>query len=64
MGIRVSANLKDPSTTAVKVEALGVTGQGCQALTKAIEEAIGSVADRQYKPEFHQHCDQSQELQQ
>lgn len=38
----------------VTVEAQGVRGSGCAALTKAIEEAVGRVTADQKKPEFFQ----------
>jgi hypothetical protein len=38
----------------VKVEANGVTGSGCQALTRAIEESLGSTSADQKKPEYFQ----------
>ena len=38
----------------VKVEADGVRGQGCAALTKAIEAAIGRTSRDIKKPEFFQ----------
>ena len=38
----------------VKVEAQGVQGSGCQALTKAIEDAIGRTTADQKKSEFFQ----------
>lgn len=38
----------------VKVEAKGVTGAGCAALTKAIEESIGKTTGDVKKPEFYQ----------
>lgn len=38
----------------VKVEAQGVQGSGCHALTKAIEDALGRVSADQKKPEFFQ----------
>lgn len=34
------------------VEAEGFSGNGCEAATKAIEQALGSVRDRTHKPEF------------
>lgn len=38
----------------VKVEAQGVQGSGCQALTAAIEGALGRTVADQKKPEFFQ----------
>ena len=38
----------------VKVEAKGVVGNGCAALTKAIEQALGTTTGDVKKPEFHQ----------
>lgn len=37
----------------VKVEANGMTGSGCQAVTAAIEQAIGVTTGDVKKPEFH-----------
>jgi hypothetical protein len=38
----------------VKIEAVGFKGNGCEAATKAIEEALGIVKDRKKKPEYNQ----------
>lgn len=38
----------------VKVEAQGVRGQGCAALTKAIEDAVGRTTADQKKAEYYQ----------
>jgi alcohol dehydrogenase class IV len=38
----------------VKVDAQGVQGTGCQALTKAIEDSLGRVTADQKKPEYFQ----------
>lgn len=43
----------DPSGD-VKVEGKGFVGSECQALTKAIEEALGDVTKTELKPEFRQ----------
>ena len=43
----------------VKVEAKGVVGLGCKALTAAIERAIGDVTGDQKKPEFNQFTTQA-----
>lgn len=38
----------------VRVEAKGVSGRGCSALTAAIEASLGRVTGDVKKPEFHQ----------
>jgi hypothetical protein len=43
----------------VTVEAKGVVGQGCQALTKAIENAIGQTTGDVKKPEYFQQAGQA-----
>ena len=44
----------------VRVEAKGVVGSGCSALTKAIEQAIGTTTGDAKKPEFHQQTPNTQ----
>lgn len=39
---------------AVTVEGKGFVGSECETLTRPIEEALGDVESRQYKPEFRQ----------
>lgn len=41
-------------TGEVTVEAQGVKGAGCHALTKAIEQSLGVVAADNLKPEYNQ----------
>ena len=36
----------------ITVEAEGVQGKGCEAATKAIEEALGKSRSRSRKPDF------------
>ncbi|NBW11349.1 MAG: DUF2997 domain-containing protein [Caulobacteraceae bacterium] len=38
---------------AVRVETKGVVGSGCEALSKAIEAAVGTTTDNIRKPEYH-----------
>jgi hypothetical protein len=38
----------------VKVEAKGVQGQSCAALTKELEQALGTTTADQKKPEYFQ----------
>ena len=36
---------------AVTIDAVGYAGADCEAATRFLEEALGQVAERQYKPE-------------
>lgn len=45
----------------VEVEAHGVKGSGCAALTKAIENAIGQTTSDRKKPEFTQSASQGKQ---
>ncbi len=47
----VTVTIKDDGTISVDVG--GVKGTGCDALTKAIEEALGNVTAKQRKPEYN-----------
>ena len=38
----------------ITFEVNNVKGQGCKELTKALEDALGEVTDRNYKEEFEQ----------
>ncbi len=42
----------------VEIEVHGVKGSGCAALTKAIEQSIGSTVSDRKKPEFVQEVGQ------
>lgn len=33
---------------------IGVSGGGCEDVTRAIEEALGEVTEREHKPEFYE----------
>lgn len=39
----------------VNVKVRGVHGEGCLALTKNLETAIGTVEERDYSPEYYEH---------
>lgn len=47
--IVVTINL---NTGITQVEAQGFEGTGCEAATQAIEEALGGVDERKFKPEY------------
>ena len=38
----------------VRIEAIGFSGTGCEQTTAFLEEALGTVMDRQRKPEYYQ----------
>lgn len=38
----------------ITVEADGFKGKGCEAATKAVEEALGKHMGRRHKPEYQQ----------
>ena len=42
-----------------RVEANGVVGQSCEALTAPIEKALGMDPQRNRKPEYYQQANQS-----
>lgn len=48
----------------VTVEALGVQGPGCADLTRAIEEALGSVESRECKVEYFESYAEGEQLEQ
>ena len=48
----------------VTVEAKGAVGPGCLGLTRALEDALGSVESRECKVEFYESVAEGQELQQ
>ena len=47
----------------VTVEAIGVQGPGCQDLTRAIEDALGSVESRECKTAFFEEHQVVEEIQ-
>ena len=48
----------------ITVEADGFKGNGCEAATKAIEEALGKPGERTRKPDFWRQNNRSQNQQQ
>ena len=56
--VRVSA------TGDITVEADGFQGKGCEAATKAIEEALGKPKERSRKPEYWRQAQRRQNEQQ
>jgi len=40
-------------TGKVQVEADGVVGSGCEALTQAMQEGLGETVESQKKPEYY-----------
>lgn len=48
----------------ITVEAEGFKGQGCEAATKAIEDALGKPKVRTRKPDFWRQSNRSQNHQQ
>lgn len=37
----------------VEIEVKGVQGPGCKDLTRALEDALGAVDERELKPEYY-----------
>ena len=48
----------------VTVEALGVVGASCTDLTKALEDALGTVESRSCKVEFYEQAEAGEQLSQ
>ena len=48
----------------VQIEALGVVGASCLDLTRALEEALGSVESRSCKTEYFEQAEAGQQLSQ
>ena len=48
----------------VTVEAVGVIGASCIDLTRALEEALGSVESRECKVQFYEQAVEGQEIRQ
>ena len=44
----------DPTGNSVKIEGKNFTGNECTALTKEIEQELGAIEKRMYKPEYRQ----------
>ena len=58
---RIIIDIADGGATQIKVE--GCAGPGCQKLTEAIEQALGTVTSDQKTPEYHMAAKQSQQAQ-
>jgi hypothetical protein len=41
-------------TGEIQIEAAGFKGPDCEAATRFLEEALGAVAQKRRKPEYHQ----------
>ena len=48
----------------VQIEALGVVGASCTDLTKALEDALGSVESRSCKTEFYEQAEAGEQVSQ
>lgn len=48
-------------TGEVKIEVKGVTGGACLDLTRDLEQKLGTVEDRQHKPEYYQQNENPQQ---
>jgi len=48
-------------TGKTEVEAHGIQGSGCEAVTEAIEAALGGVRKREFKPEYRARATHQQE---
>jgi hypothetical protein len=46
------------------IEAVGFKGQACQLATRALEQALGTIRDSKKKPEYYQHEERPQKVQQ
>lgn len=57
-------HVKISPTGGITVEAHGFQGQGCEAATKAIEEALGKTQTRTRKPDFWRQSNRQQSQQQ
>ncbi len=41
-------------TAVIQIDAVGFKGPDCEAATRFLEEALGTIGIRQKKPEYHQ----------
>ena len=57
-------HVKVSPTGEITVEAEGFKGNGCEAATKAIEEALGKPRERNRKPDFWRQSNSYQNQQQ
>ena len=56
--------VKVSTTGDITVEAEGFQGKGCEAATKAIEDALGKPRERTRKPDFWRQSNRHQNQQQ
>ena len=57
-------HVKVSTTGDITVEAEGFQGKGCEAATKAIEDALGKPRERTRKPDFWRQSNRHQNQQQ
>ena len=46
----------------LKIDAVGFSGPDCEKATAFLEEALGTVAEKQKKREFHQQAKRQQQV--
>ena len=49
-------------TGELKIDAVGFSGSDCEKATRFLEEALGTVADKRKKPEFHRRTQRQQRI--
>lgn len=57
---RVIVKIRKDGTVGIEVD--GVTGGGCENVTRPLEERLGVVTSRTHKPEYFQETSVQQEL--
>ena len=46
----------------LKIDAVGFAGSDCEKATKFLEDALGTVADKRKKPEYHRRVKRQQRV--